>query len=161
MFNVIQPQHVQYIALGSALLCFLVSLPSCQYDIVFTPPWKKQSDVTDAAITFFTDKIADRIEYSKQNEQAVFIDFYTVWCGPCKRMDRDVFSDARLAEYVNRHFISLKVDAEKGEGKILAQKFGFSTYPTLVFLDAGGNEKSRMVGFSAPKRVLNHAKKAL
>jgi thiol-disulfide isomerase/thioredoxin len=72
-------------------------------------------------------------------KKIIFIDTYTTWCGPCKQMDKEVFSQAAAGNKFNETFINYKVDAEKGEGIILAKKFGVSSYPTLLFVDAEEN----------------------
>ena len=87
----------------------------------------------------------------------MFIDFYTSWCGPCRVMDRDVFTDSKLAAHLNGHFINLKINAEKGEGIALAKQFGVGAYPTLVFLDENGAERERIVGFATANRLLKMA----
>ena len=43
----------------------------------------------------------------------VFVDFYTDWCGPCKRMSRETFPKESVGKYMNSHFINLKINAEK------------------------------------------------
>ena len=45
----------------------------------------------------------------------VFIDFYTSWCGWCKRMDSSTFVDKQIVEYINNHFYAVKFDAEHKE----------------------------------------------
>jgi thioredoxin-related protein len=52
------------------------------------------------------------------NEKApkkIFIDFYTDWCGWCKKMDKTTFSDPAVAEYVNKNFYAVKFNAEQKE----------------------------------------------
>ena len=56
------------------------------------------------------------IELAAKENKMVFIDFYTTWCGPCKRMSKEVFPQQEVGEYFNRTFISLKLDAEKENG---------------------------------------------
>ena len=51
----------------------------------------------------------------------IFIDFYTTWCGPCKMMSSEVFTQEQVGTYFNRVFVNMKVDAEKGEGVELAK----------------------------------------
>ncbi|GJM31718.1 MAG: hypothetical protein DHS20C18_07190 [Saprospiraceae bacterium] len=54
---------------------------------------------------------------SKKTPKKIFIDVYTDWCGWCKVMDRKTFSQTEVAEYMNKHFYNVKLNAEK-EGKI-------------------------------------------
>ena len=51
---------------------------------------------------------------AKQKEQPkkIMIDMYTVWCGPCKMLDRNTFSNKKLAEYVNANYYAVKFNAE-------------------------------------------------
>ena len=66
----------------------------------------------------------------KSDKPLILIDFYTTWCGPCKRMDREVFTDSTIVKHVNSNCISLKVNAEEGQGISLAKKYNVTSYPT-------------------------------
>ena len=48
----------------------------------------------------------------KDNDKLYFIDFYTSWCGWCKRMDADVFTDATVVKLINKYFVPIKFNAE-------------------------------------------------
>ena len=68
-------------------------------------------------------------------------DFWATWCPPCKELKPII--EALAKEYEGKIEIkSINVD----ENKDLAQKFKVQAIPTLVFLDAKGNELSRIVG---------------
>ena len=44
--------------------------------------------------------------------KTVMIDMYTDWCGWCKKMDAETFSNPELAAYINANFYPVKFDAE-------------------------------------------------
>lgn len=66
----------------------------------------------------------------------VFVDLYTTWCGPCKKMAAETSLSRPWEDYFNKNFVNYKIDAEKGEGPGLAGKYEVSAYPTLVFVNA-------------------------
>ena len=76
----------------------------------------------------------------------VFMDCYTVWCGPCKMMNERVFTQKVVGDYFKKHFIPLKVDMEKGEGIALRKKFDVNAFPTMFILDAEGNIVGKLQG---------------
>ncbi len=89
-----------------------------------------------------TDLLSEAIDRAASEDKLVFIDFYTTWCLPCKLMDEDVFTDPAFGRYMNERFVSLKVDAERGNGVNLAALYEVQAYPTLLFVDTRG----RVVG---------------
>ncbi|SMO83465.1 Thioredoxin [Saccharicrinis carchari] len=86
---------------------------------------------------------------AKAEDKSIFIDCYTEWCGPCKMLSKKVFPQKEVGDLFNAHFINYKVDMEKGEGIMLKEKFNVRAFPTLVWVDADGNELHKSVG--APK----------
>lgn len=77
---------------------------------------------------------------SKANKEnkLIFMDCYTSWCGPCKRMARETFTNDSVVNYFNEHFISCSFDMEKGEGLTLANNYKIGCFPSLLFLDGDG-----------------------
>lgn len=73
-------------------------------------------------------------------KKLIFADFYTEWCGPCLTMSEEVFPLSGVGEFYNTHFVNVKVDAEKGEGKLLGEKYQVVSYPTFLFIDPQGGE---------------------
>ena len=49
---------------------------------------------------------------AKSNTKLYFVDFYTSWCGWCKKMDRETFTDPTVALILNRYYIPVKFNAE-------------------------------------------------
>ena len=86
---------------------------------------------------------------AKQEKKMVFIDFYTDWCGPCKRMSREVFPQKSVGDFMNARFVCLKLNAEK-EGVELAKKYGVKAYPTYYVIDAQGKQLMTASGSMSP-----------
>lgn len=83
---------------------------------------------------------------AKRENKIIFVDAYTTWCGPCKYMAKNVFTDPIVARFYNDRFINAKIDMEAGEGVQLAQDYNVRAYPTFLYVAADGELVHRMVG---------------
>lgn len=82
-----------------------------------------------------------------KSRKLIFMDCYTEWCGPCKRLAKEVFSNDTVGAFFNKHFVCVKTDMEKGEGPTLAKQYQVNAYPTLLFIDPQtGQTAYRTVG---------------
>ena len=75
---------------------------------------------------------------AKEEGKAMFVDSYATWCGPCKRMSKQVFTKTTVGDFFNENFINLKLDMEKEDGVTFGHKYPVSAYPTLYFLAGDG-----------------------
>jgi len=75
---------------------------------------------------------------AKEEGKAMFVDSYATWCGPCKRMSKNVFTKDEVGQFFNENFINLKLDMEKEDGVTFGHKYPVSAYPTLFFLAGDG-----------------------
>lgn len=103
---------------------------------------------------------SDLLAKAKANDQIIFMDAYTTWCGPCKMMSKNVFTDKEVGDYYNANFINVKMDMEKGEGIDLASKYEVRAYPTLLFIDGNGAIVHRAVGYHEAAAFVELGKKA-
>jgi thioredoxin-related protein len=83
---------------------------------------------------------------AKAENKLIFMDAYTTWCGPCKWLAANVFTDAEVGEVMNTHFINSKFDMEAGEGLDIASEYGVIAYPTLLFVNGDGELVHRICG---------------
>ncbi|WP_421919897.1 thioredoxin domain-containing protein [Marinifilum sp.] len=112
-------------------------------------------------IRFEHGTLAEAFAKAKKENKLVFVDTYTEWCGPCKRLSKEVFPQKKVGDYFNSRFVSLKIDAEKGEGIEYAKKYKIKSYPTLMFLNANGDVMYRIGGFTNADGLINDAKIAV
>jgi thiol:disulfide interchange protein len=106
-----------------------------------------KDDKFDTRLVFQpTDDLDAALAKAKAEKKAVFMDFYTSWCMPCRMMDESVFTDWDVTQYMAENVVSVKVNAEKGRGVELKSRFFVGAYPTFVFLAPDGTELSRKEG---------------
>lgn len=97
-------------------------------------------------IEFFSGSWEEAVEIAQEEQKAIFVDAYAVWCGPCKRMSRDVFPQEEVGEFYNENFINVKMDMEHGEGPNFAKQYPVRAYPTLMFISPQGEKFHEHVG---------------
>ncbi len=113
----------------------------------------------------------EAVEKSKTEKRKIFIDVYTDWCGWCKVMDKNTFSEPKVAKILNEHFYPVKFNAEQREDVIFAgNTFKFIdngrngyhqlaasllnnqlSYPTVVFLDDEFRMIQPLPGYQKPE----------
>lgn len=97
-------------------------------------------------VDFFQGTFKQALAKAKKENKLVMFDAYTTWCGPCKVLKTKVFPNKELGAYINKHFVSIGVDMEAGEGLQLANQYPVDGYPTIFFLDADGKVKKKVLG---------------
>ncbi len=95
---------------------------------------------------------------AKKSGKNIFLDIYATWCGPCKMMDANVYTNASVAEYYNSNYINLKVDGETEFGLVLASKYKLTAYPSMFFLNPNEEKIIEIVGYRDPEALLNSGK---
>jgi thioredoxin-related protein len=104
----------------------------------------------------------------KNEPKKILMDVYTVWCGPCKLMDKKTFTNSDLVTYVNQYYYAVKFNAEgnekisffdnifqnpnydetrKSRRNSTHQFLGVKGYPTTVFLSEQGDLITPVVGY--------------
>lgn len=107
----------------------------------------------------------------------IFMDVYTDWCGPCKMLDRNTFSDPSFAKYINENYYAVKFNAE-GNSTVNYQGKKYSNpgfdpsrggrnavheftshlkvraYPSMFVLDSKGEVKNPIIGYYSAEQLL-------
>ena len=124
-----------------------------------TPAAGTQMTLAQAdGIAFRVLSFSEALKRAEVEDKLLFVDCFTTWCGPCKRLSKVVFKDSLVADYFNRHFVNLKMDMEKGEGVELRKKYGVHAYPTLLFINSSGEVVYRLVGAEDAPELLKKVK---
>jgi thioredoxin-related protein len=118
----------------------------------------------------------EALEAQKKAPKKIFMDAYTTWCGPCKMLDKNTFSNKDVIKYINRHYYPVKFNAE-GTEEINYQDMSFKNpnydpkrrgrnsqhdfaramkitgYPSLVFFDEEANLIGPIPGYRTPQQL--------
>lgn len=125
--------------------------------MVVAQSWNYNDPDTKTSIEFYNSGWNDILEKARAQNKPIFLDIYATWCGPCKQLKKNTFSDEEVGKYFNTHFINAAFDAEKGEGLILAERYGIHSYPTMLFINPDGTVKETVIGYRNAKQLLKEA----
>lgn len=115
----------------------------------------------------------EAIALHEKEPKKLLIDLYTDWCGWCKVMDRETYSQAEIADYINENFYPVKFNAEQPESvEFKGHTFKFIpqgrrgvhelaaaltrnklSYPTTVFMDEELRIIQPIAGYLKPKQM--------
>ncbi len=89
---------------------------------------------------------------SNQSQKPIMLYFTTDWCGWCKIMEKEAFSEKQCIAQASLYH-PVKIDAEK-EGAALAKKYQIEAFPTFVFLKPNGEVIATIAGYRKPDEWL-------
>jgi thioredoxin-related protein len=116
----------------------------------------------------------EALEAQKTTPKKIFVDTYTNWCGWCKKMDKETFTNTDVIDYLNKNYYAVKFNAEGNEvvnlkGKEytnpnfisnksgrnntheLSQYFGIRSFPSVLFIDEEGDLIAPISGYKDPQ----------
>ena len=120
--------------------------------------------------------LAEAIEAQKVVPKKIFMDVYTDWCGPCKMLDKNTFTNKRLIRFINKNYYAVKFDGEgtehitykdftytnpnhqperKGRNAqhFFADALRINAYPSLVFFDENGELIQALPGYKTAQEL--------
>jgi thiol:disulfide interchange protein len=113
------------------------------------------TNVSPKQINFKSITFAKALDEAKSTGKIIFIDAYTDWCGPCKVMSKNVFTNPDVAKVFNDKFINLKIEMEKNsDGPEIARLYKVSAYPTLIFVDGSGRAVKKAIGYKSAEELI-------
>jgi thioredoxin-related protein len=139
--------------------------------MLFSPLWlvAQKSD-----ISFEQDGTWQQVlEKAKVENKYVFVDCYASWCGPCKTMDREVYTSDTVGKYMNDNFISVKVqmDTAQGDSKNvqswyttahdIGMQYSVHAYPSFLIFSPEGFIAYKSVGAKSKEKFLDLVKNGL
>lgn len=87
---------------------------------------------------------------AKKEGKFIFVDCFTTWCGPCKKMSSQVFTEPAVGDFFSQKFVSVKVQMDKtstddeavkswyADAAAIAKECGVKAYPTFLYFSPEG-----------------------
>lgn len=110
-------------------------------------------------------KFEEAIAANAQSPRMLLVDVYTDWCGWCKKMDKETFTDPKVIEYINSNFYAVKMNAENTERKFdfmgkeyteatMAAAMRVRSYPNFVIIEPKLQNIAQLPGYRGPDAFL-------
>jgi thioredoxin-related protein len=110
-------------------------------------------------------KFEEAIAANEQNPKMILVDVYTDWCGWCKKMDKDTFTDPQVIAHFQKNFYAVKLNAEDTKrsfqfmGKTfteaqMAASMRVNSYPNFVVIEPGLQNIAQLPGYREPAAFL-------
>ena len=110
-------------------------------------------------------KFEEAIAANAKNPKRILVDVYTDWCGWCKKMDKDTFTDPRVIAHFQKNFYAVKLNAEDTKRKFpfmgktfseaeMAASMRVNSYPNFVVIEPGLQNIAQLPGYREPEAFL-------
>lgn len=99
-----------------------------------------------AQVRFETGSTDSVRRMAQTQNKLVFIDLYANWCPPCRAMERQVFSQEEVGDFMAEHFVAAKYNVDEKTGRELMAEYGRGSIPLYLIFDTGGNLWGRIEG---------------
>lgn len=156
-----------FAVLGMTALGLFVMSSTCSTDTSELSTAKevkdsKSSVLPGPGISFEGMDLEKAKKEAKKTGKLIFIDAYTDWCGPCKRMAATSFKDPSVGDLFNENFVNIKIEMEKdADGPEVARLYRVVAYPTLLIIDANGKLVKQTMGMKTSEQLIAFANSAL
>jgi len=91
----------------------------------------------EAAVQWRRD-LNEALGLAVESNRPLLIEFYADWCAPCKVMDQQVYSDARIAALIQRNYVPLRLNFDLQ--RELVRRYNVEAIPHVVFANSYGTE---------------------
>ena len=124
---------------------------------------------------FFSQNLSwkEILQKAQTERKYIFVDCYATWCGPCKMMDNEVYSNDSVGNFMNDKFICVKMQMDTtghdskeiqqwyGTANEFVEKYSVRAYPSFLFFGPDGLIVHKEIGARSPNGFLEAALAAM
>lgn len=121
-------------------------------------PKNKTAVATETGIQFQNITFTQALQKAKHDNKLIFLNIYATWCAPCMALQKTTFKSPKVGEIFNKQFINLSIDAEKGEGVSVAQRYQVTAHPLMLVVNSEGKVVKRILGYVNNEQLFSEMK---
>jgi thioredoxin-like negative regulator of GroEL len=123
------------------------SLVAVALTLVLAPP---ASTAEPPARIAWTTSFASALAKAGAKGKPLMVEFWADWCGWCHVFERTTFSNADVARLAS-DFVAVRIDTEGPAEQVkVAERYGITGLPTILFLSPSGRPVLRVSGYQKP-----------
>lgn len=103
----------------------------------------------------------EALKQAKKEKKLIFVHATADWCGWCKKMEKEVYTQSKVGDFFNENFIKIKMDTETAAGKKFSANYSIQGLPTFFFIDGSGKMIHQAIGYKQADVFINAAKTAI
>jgi tetratricopeptide (TPR) repeat protein len=98
-----------------------------------------------------TQFINDAVKKAKTANKTLIIEFWSPECGPCIRLQRDIFNHSKTKGFLDSSFVLVQVSPADSIYKLLWKHFNLAYQSSVIYIDKNGNEIDRTVSYNSDR----------
>jgi thioredoxin-related protein len=103
----------------------------------------------------------EALAFAKLNNKPLFLYFHIDGCGACRQLEKKVFADRVIADYLSVNFICCNINAMKGDGIEINKIYKTQSFPTIIICDTSGTIIGKKIGFLAAEEFLQFCNRSI
>lgn len=118
-------------------------------------------------IQFVQGSFDDAMAEARKANRPLFVDIWATWCGPCKRLGREIFPQQKVGDYFNPRFVCYQLQTDPKDtvalrrAREVMEQYQVTALPTLLWIAPNGELMHYCTGFCSADELISRAQTAL